>query len=195
MDKWQELWGQMQTAKAPDNRFNGYQDQFGYDDMKGSLDRLYGNQYSNISKTFSQAGNQAKGDAASRLAGSGITSGFMLEDSMERANNNTIAQKGNALTQLGLGRQGQETGLMNTANNNKFRNTQMAQHADMQKIMAEMQKLGMMGSYLGNWENMEMQKANQPGLLEDIFSGLGQVAGIATGGGGLIGKALGLFKD
>lgn len=188
-DVWSNTWA---IDPNVNNRFDNYQTQFDYGSMSGILDKLYNSQKNQINQNTGSNIAKNQRDTASRLASQGITGGSILNSQIDRGNSDIIGQGYNALNQLGIARQGQELGLMDRANQNNLSLAQLAQNADFQNKMNELRKMQSLNDQVNNWEQMDMQRAAQPGLLDDIFGGLGLISQIGSIPitGGASGKSL-----
>lgn len=197
---WSNLWG---VDTDTTNRFDAYTPEFNASEMSGVLDKIYNAQKGGVETTLNRETNrrmaQARKGTTGRLLSQGITGGSLLNDTISAAEENVLDTGFNnlsdALTSLGVGRMQQELPIMTEANRMKFATTQAAQNSDLQDVINEMRKAGMLQTAVNDWEQMDMQRDAQPGFLDDLFSGIQSIASIAsipmTGGLSLGGFALG----
>jgi len=182
---WNNIWGIDTQAR---NRFDTYKPSFNIESMRGALDKLYDTQRENIAGTFNRDTNkrmaQARKGMGSRLLSQGITGGSMMNDMISGAEEDVIESGyeglSNALASLGIGRMSQELPLMQYGNEFDFRTTQAAQNVDLQNIINQMRKMGMLQGAVNDWEEMDMARDAQPGFLDDLFAGIGAAADIAS---------------
>ena len=129
----------------------------------------------------------ATGGAAKRAMSAGY-GGSVGQDLISGAGENAAVGTTNALSGLESNRLAQLPGLMQTANTNQMNVTGQEQNVDFKNISDLLQKYGLMGQ-------QAQQIDSQPGLLDDIMSGiggLGKIAGIPMGkDNSLLGTILG----
>lgn len=205
-DIWNQYWetlGQIDDTKTQvNNRFDNYDTPFGYKETSNKLNDLYNLRLGDINKNFSQDVAKGTQDATGRMASQGITGGSVLNDMLSGIRNNGAIRRDSNINNLNQIFTNADLNAMQTENQNQFQNTMAAQNTDFRNIANTLQKLGLrmggtnaMSNYLNNWEQMDMQQSQQPGFLEDLFSGIGGIASLAsiplTGGMSLGGYALG----
>jgi hypothetical protein len=149
------------------------------------------NQYTDLARKNAQkvgAGNvaSARKGAANRTANYG---GSIAEDAIAGAGENAAADTTNALTGIDLNRLGMLPNLMDSANKTAMSVTGQAQNTDFENIQNLLKQYGLEGQ-------MGQELDAQPGILDDIFAGLGiatKTLGIPTGKNKFLGNSLGLF--
>lgn len=186
MARREDIWMQLGAIDpTAENLFGNYSDPFGYDQMNSVLDKLYQSQQNVLTKNSANTIQRGQKDVASRLASQGITGGSVYNNQINKVTDNVGNSFADALEKLGIDRMGQNIGLMNTANQNKFRSTSANQNVLMQNIMNALRKNQDQQQAVNSWEQMDMQRDAQPNWLDDIFAGLGMAGSVASGAGAL----------
>lgn len=184
------------------NAINRFKDQkattpFGYSDMSAVLDKMLSTQTDSLTRNAGNRVQRGQKDMTSRLASQGITGGSVMNNQINKSGQDIYDGLDSLLERLNTDRMGKETGLMQMQNENTFRNTQAAQNVDFQNILNALRKNDSMASFETNRRQMDLQEDQQPGFLEDLMSGLGDIASIAaiptTGGASFLGKDI--FKS
>lgn len=147
-----------------DNRFANYRSPYSVNDMRVSLNDVFGRERGIINDQANSDIAAMQQGTASRLASQGITSGSIYNNAISQAANNVNKNRYSALSQLGVGRLNQETGLMQYGNQDQFRNTSAAQQADFQNMGNRMNQYGMR---MNNLQNLDSTT-----WLDDVLSGL-----------------------
>jgi hypothetical protein len=151
-----------------DNRFNNYKSPYSIGDMRTSLDNVLNGQKSIINQQAQTDIADLQKGAASRMASQGITGGSLYNNTLNQAANSVNKQRYSALQQLGVSRLGQETGLMQDANQDQFRNTMAGQDIDLQNIRNRMSQYGMRSQAIAGMDDTT--------AWDDMFAGLNAVA-------------------
>ncbi len=152
------------------NRFANYRPQFGYQDESNALDQQY-NQMSNNLLTQSNADTAATvRGITQRLAAQGITGGSIMNNAITGAQNAGSKARVNALGNLKARRLSLTPGLMDSANNQQFAITNAAQNMDLQNMMNQFRKYGMVGQSIGGLDNTTW--------LDDALAGLNTAANV-----------------
>jgi hypothetical protein len=185
MSRRDAVWSNINDINAnATNRWDTFQDPFGYNQMENNINQLFGQEQAGISRQVGTGLNDARQSNAARLASQGITGGSIQKNAIQGSENQVLGQGFNALQGLGIGRLNTEQGLMNTANQNAQYITGQAQNVDQSNIQNNLSKQNLASNYLNDWEQSDLQRQAQPGVLSDIFSGLGagaQLLGLPTG--------------
>lgn len=200
---WSNLWD---TNTDTANRFDTYTPEFNASQMSSILDKIYNAKKGGVENTLNRETNRrmagARKGTTGRLLSQGITGGSLMNDTIQSAEEGVLDTGFNslsdALTSLGVGRMQQELPIMTEANRMKFGTTQAAQNADLQDVINQMRKSGMIQSAVNDWEQMDLQRDAQPGFLDDLFSGIQSIASIASipmTGGFALGNLLGMPKS
>ncbi len=167
------------TNTTVGNRFNNYDMPFSYSDMSGVLDNLFNQQSGQLTRSAGNAVQRGQKDTASRLASQGITGGSVFNNQINKVTDATNQSFADALEQLGIGRLGQNAGLMQTANQNQFNVTHAAQGVDQQNFINMLQKYGLANSVTGGLSNARMQEDQAPSWLDDLMAGINTGANVA----------------
>jgi hypothetical protein len=139
---------------------------YGYNEMSGVLDDLYGNSKNSLTRQSNYDMGRAKQGAVAR--NSHVT-GSLKEDIVANAGKNVIKGKYDALGKLEGGRMGSNLNAMQMDNRN---------------VLSQQQLKNQALSQLARFMPTLMEAENQPGLLDDIFAGLNvgaNVLGMPTG--------------
>lgn len=141
------------------NRFNGFNPQFDFNEMKGELDQVHNLGVADINRGFNDEVNQGGQALASSMASRGITGGSIMDNALLRNRNNANMNRANALTSLTKNRMNQNAGLMDKFNDMNFNTAAAAQNVDMQNMTNLFRKYGLMqntlGMKMGNVQNMD----------------------------------------
>ena len=173
---WDFMASQDPTVK---NRFNNYEHDFDFDSIKKELGDIYGGYEDIINKDAAElTAGQQKG-SASRFASRGITGGSIIDDQMGSIASNINKSKSNALTKLGIGKAGDISGLMSRFNDLKIMIEKMGTGVDKFNVNSEYRKGQGLAGYDNAWQEQDRANENQPGFLEDIFAGLGDIGELA----------------
>ena len=186
---WDKLYG-MNTSVT--NRFNNYTPQFSYGNISGNLNDIFNTQEADVLRNTNQDIATQQQNAAESMASRGITGGSLLTDTQKGIASTINKNKINALAQLGIGKANATMNLKNLFNQDQMDITKNATNVDMQNITNNMQQTNALASFLNQREQLGIEQQNQPGVFDDIFSGLGilgQIGSIPLGGGStLLGK-------
>ena len=174
-----------QISPTIKNRFDNYEDPFSYEDQKAFMDQIFGGYEDQINKQAAEDTADLQHVTASRMASRGITGGSIVDDTMSGIGTDVAKSKYNALSNLKTGKAKGLLGLMDTANKSKFATTGMASNVDFQNFANELQKLGLLSDINFKQQYLDLQKENQPGWLEDLFSGISDIASLIPGLGDL----------
>lgn len=159
------------------NRFNDYQIPFGYKSMKSNLDTSYDIGRKNLSSEAASEMSNAAKQTTEGLASQGVTQGSILNTAVDKAKAPIITAKYRGLSNLTSNQAGQDIGLMNTENQNKFQTTSAATNVDQANLAALFQKLGLNMNNLQNLSNST--------TFDDILGGLLSAGNLAVGAGAL----------
>jgi len=170
-----------------ENRFDNYEDEFSYEDQSSFLDEIFGNYEGEINRSAKEDIADFGKGTTSRLASQGITGGSPLNEIISGGTTEINKNKLNALGQLKTSKAKGKLGLMGNANDRKFATTGAASNVDMQNFFNELKQLGLLSDIDFKNQYLQMQKDQAPGFLEDLFSGIGDIAGLIPGIGTLIG--------
>ena len=167
------------------NRFDNYENPYGFEDISGKIDDVYGGYEDIINRdTAEQIAKQQTG-AASSMASRGITGGSILTDTQSKIGSDINKTKTNALSQLGIGKAGQLGDLMQYFNQMKFGTTKAASDVDFGNIANMFKKYGLKGDAISGLEDDTW--------LDDILGILDTAAnvgkGVASFAGGGAGRA------
>lgn len=162
-----QLRGESFTAR---NRFDNYQDAFTPEQMQLALGTLFGQQTDLLNTNMDNQIAQGQQSTAARLASQGITGGSIFNNQIGQVRNAVNNQRASALAQLGIGKMNQSLGLMNTANDNKFRIASAGQNVDMTNVQNRMNQYNMRMQNLQNLDNTN--------TYDDILAGLNTGANI-----------------
>lgn len=190
-DIWNQYWdslGQIDQANTQvNNRFDNYSSPFNYQNTSAKLNDLYDLKLNDINKNFSSDVAKGTQDLSGRMASQGVTGGSILNEMLSGVRNNGAIRRDSNINNLDQIFTNADMNAMQMENQNMFQNTNAAQNVDFRNIMSELQKLGLrmngvnsMNNYLSGWEQSDMQRDAQPGVLDDIFSGIGGLASIAS---------------
>lgn len=174
-----------------ENRFDNYEDPFSYDDQKAFMDEIYGGYEDQINKQAASDTADLQQGSAARMASRGITGGSIVDDTMSGIGTDVAKSKYNALSNLKTGKAKGLLGLMDMTNKSKLATTGMASNVDFQNFANELQKLGLLSDLSFKQQYLDLQKEQSPGWLEDIMSGLGDIASLGVGAGALGWKPFG----
>lgn len=186
----EHLWSEYFDLNPSTNLFTDFNDQFNFEDMSKQLDDVYTGYEGKIRREANDDIATESENALSRYASSGVTGGSVVEDRLSGISDSINKRKYNVLGDLGMDKSGKLINLMNLANLNKFRNTSAAQNQENTIYGQNFNKINALSNYLNSWENADINRDNQPGFLEDLFSGLSlasQIASIPLGGGSTLG--------
>ena len=164
-----------------ENRFDNYESPYSYGDQKSFLDEIYGQYENEINQQAGEATADLTQDATQRMLSRGIQGGSVVEDTLSGIGANVNKNKLNVLGNLKAKKAQSNLGLMDTANTRDFATTQGAQSVDLQNFMNQMQKLGLLSDIKFKQSYLDLQEENQPGFLEDLFSGIGDIASLIPG--------------
>ena len=168
------------------NRFDNYENPYGFEDISGKIDDVYGGYEDIINRdTAEQIAKQQTG-AASSMASRGITGGSILTDTQSKIGSDINKTKTNALSQLGIGKAGQLGDLMQYFNQMKFGTTKAASDVDFGNMANLFKKFGLKGGAIGG--------LGDDTWLDDILGILDTAANVGKGvasfaGGGGAGRA------
>ena len=135
------------------NRFDKMNPEFGYDAMSKKMNEAYGYGENAINTNANEDIASSNASTAARLASQGITGGSILNDSVSGNANNINKQRFSSLQDLFGKRAQSDVGIMDTANNNIFRNTQSAQNVDFGNMSNMFQKYGLQMGNIGNLDS------------------------------------------
>jgi len=180
----EKLYEQIKSAQTSvQNRFEGYESPFDFEDMSGSLDDIFQQYEDLIQRDTSDLISETQQDAVSSLASRGITGGSALTDTTSGIASKIGKQKFNALGELGIGKSKGAMDLMNLFNQLDFNKTKAATDVDLANISNMLSKFGVQGAAL--------QGLDDSTWLDDVFSGISTLAPILaapfTGGTSLLG--------
>ena len=173
-DHLQDVFNNLNNAnvQAP-NLWSGYQMPYSGSNMIDMLNRYTSQGSQNLKRQGATNVASATGGAAKRAMSAGY-GGSVGQDLISGAGENATTGTTNALAGLESNRLAQLPGLMQTANQNQFNVTGQEQSTDFNNISNLLQKYGLMGQ-------QAQQIDSQPGLLDDIMSGVGGIASLAAG--------------
>ena len=161
-----------------ENRWNGYQNPYGFGDVEKKVNDTYSNYEDMINRDTSEEIAKQQGGAASSLASRGITGGSILTDTQSGIASDLNKSKTNALSNLGAKKSGMLSSLMEYFNNLKMGQTQAATNVDFGNMSNLFQKYGLKGGALGGLDSDTW--------LDDLFAGLNVGGNLAKGIGGLV---------
>ncbi len=172
------------------NRFENFNLPFNYSSSSNVLDEILGKQKESLGNITNTNLAKAKRGTASRLLSGGVMPGSSAyEDAISASGEDILGENYNALSQLGIGRMSQSIPLMQQENANKFAVTNAAQNVDLQNLMNQFRKMGMLSGQVNDWEQMDLARDQQPGTWDDLMAlwntnmELGKTAGAAFTGG------------
>jgi hypothetical protein len=176
-----DIWTQLNDVTPAANYFDNYQNQFSYRDALSNLNQIFGNEKADINRNTNEDISQQQKNAAQSMASRGITGGSILTDTQKGIASGINRQKYNALSQLGIGQAQDTMNLQNLFNQLNLQETGIKQNQANTIFGQSLNRANALGNYLNQWENMDLKHDQQPGALDDIFSGFQQIAKIPTG--------------
>jgi hypothetical protein len=181
-----ELWAKLNALGTSKNLISGYKDPFGYEDMKGNLDDIFGEYETKLNRDVAEGIATEQGGTAARMASRGITGGSVVDDTLSGVATKINTKKYNALSNLGIGKAGQTMDLQKLFDDMGFRQLLANQGQENTITGEKYNKAGMLANYLSDWEAADLAKENSPGFLEDLFSGIGDISSLIPGIGQFI---------
>lgn len=182
-----DVWYDIKNLKPAKNLISGYENPFGYEDMKTNLDSIYGGYEDKLNRNVASDIATQQGGAASRMASRGITGGSIVDDTLGGIASGINEKKYNALSDLGIGKAGQTMDLQKLFDQLGFQQLLANQNQENTIFGQNANKTGMLANYLSDWEAADLAQQNQPGFLEDLLSGIGDISSLIPGIGTLVG--------
>lgn len=162
------------------NRFEGYQDQFGYGAMSQRLKELYKNRMGDMNRGINTDVSRGLSGTTASLASRGITGGSALDEAHERVRGGGRTARATGAARLGAANIEGNLGAMKESNRNKFRSTSAAQGVDMENMMNIFRQFGLQGGNLGQ-QMGNLQNMDDTTIWDDIMGMAAAVGEIVPG--------------